>query len=390
MGKTILFVEDEQVARVFLARLLRREGFEVLEANDLAEAREVMGAHWVDMIILDRGLPDGDGLSFLREIRQRDPYIPVTVLTAHSEPPKIVEAMNLNAVDYVVKPVDMEGLMARVRTMSALDDMRRQLEHLSEQTRVGTHEFIAGNTPAMRRVVDDVEKVSPTNATVLITGESGTGKEVIAQLIHSNSLRRHKVFLPVNCAAVPDGLVENDLFGHEGRAYTDAGSQPKKGLFEAADGGTLFLDEIGNMGSDMQSKLLRAIEERAIRRVGGTRDIPVDIRLITATRVDLEQAVADGRFREDLYYRLSVVVIWLPPLRERATDIPQLAAVALQRKNREMGKSIAGFSAAAMNALQAYKWPGNIRELNNAIESACVFCSGDQIELTHLPYRILA
>jgi transcriptional regulator with PAS, ATPase and Fis domain len=240
----------------------------------------------------------------------------------------------------------------------------------------------------MCRVAKEIELVSPTNSTVLITGESGTGKEVVARIIHSKSKRSDQPFRPINCAALPEHLLENELFGHETNAYTGAGKQ-KKGLFEVADGGTLFLDEISGMKPEMQAKLLRVVEERTVRRLGGTRDVPVDIRLLAATNRDLHEAMALGQFRQDLYYRLSVVRIHLPPLAERASDIPLFGASFLDHFNRELGKNIAGISPAVLDALNAHSWPGNIRELRNAIERAAVFCDEDQIQLTHLPREIL-
>ncbi len=243
-------------------------------------------------------------------------------------------------------------------------------------------------TPTMQRVAEDIELVAPTNSTVLITGDSGTGKEVVAQVIHLKSRRSTKPFRPINCAAVPDQLLENELFGHEANAFTGAGRQ-KKGLFEVADEGTLFLDEISTMRPEMQAKLLRVIQDRRVRRVGGTRDIPVDIRLLAATNQNLTEAMNKGEFRRDLFFRLSVVGVHLPPLRERAMDIPLFVAAFLDQFNREMGKNIAGIDPAALDALTAYSWPGNIRELRNVIERAAVFCSGDQVEVSHLTREIL-
>jgi len=385
--KTILFVDDETALRTFLSKTLRRNGYEVLEADSLAAARQRLATHWIDMIILDRMLPDGEGLALLKELQQSDLKLPVIMLTAHGAIDNAVAAMQMGAHDYLTKPVDKAALLARLARIAETVTLRQELEHLRQKARAGDSEWIVGQSPAMRRMAEDIELVAPTNSTVLITGESGTGKEVIARVIHRKSARSDKPFRPINCAALPDHLLENELFGHEANAYTGAGKQ-KKGLFEVTDGGTLFLDEISNMKPEMQAKLLRVIQERTVRRLGGTRDIPIDIRLLAATHQDLAEAIKQGQFREDLYYRLSVVRLHLPPLRQRAMDIPLFAATFLDHFNRELGKKIAGISPAALSALKAHRWPGNIRELRNVIERAAVFCNQEQIRLTHLPREI--
>ncbi len=388
MSDTILFVDDETTMRTFLSRTLRRDGYEVLEAGSLAAARRQLADHWVDIILLDRMLPDGEGSTLLKELQKGELNIPVVMLTAHGAIENAVAAMRMGAHDYFTKPVDMDALRARLERIAETVTLRRELEHLRQQSRAGDGQWIVGTSPTMRRVAKEIELVSPTNSTVLITGESGTGKEVIARVIHSKSKRSDQPFRPINCAALPEHLLENELFGHETNAYTGAGKQ-KKGLFEVADGGTLFLDEISGMKPEMQAKLLRVIEERTVRRLGGTRDVPVDIRLLAATNRDLQEAMALGQFRQDLYYRLSVVRVHLPPLAERASDIPLFGASFLDHFNRELGKNIAGISPAVLDALSAHSWPGNIRELRNAIERAAVFCDEDQIQLTHLPREVL-
>jgi DNA-binding NtrC family response regulator len=385
---TILFVDDETTLRTFLAKTLRREGYDVLEAESLASAWDVLNTQWVDIVILDRLLPDGEGLVLLKELHKSDSKIPVIMLTAHGAIDNAVAAMQMGAYDYMTKPVDTEALRARLKRISETISLRQELDHLRKQSRFEDEEWIIGQTPTMLRVAREVEQLAPTNATVLITGESGTGKEVVARVIHRKSRRFDNPFRPINCAAIPDHLLENELFGHESNAYTGAGKQ-RKGLFEVTDTGTLFLDEISCMRPEMQAKLLRVIQERTIRRLGGARDIPVDIRLISATNQDLEKAIRDGFFRQDLFYRLSVVQIHLPPLRERISDIPAFAAVFLDQFNREMGKAIQGVSPAALSALRDHTWPGNIRELRNVLERAAVFCDGEQIELSHLPRDIV-
>jgi DNA-binding NtrC family response regulator len=388
LTNTILFVDDETTLRTFLAKTLRRDGYEVLEAESLASAWDVLNTQWVDIVILDRLLPDGEGLALLKELHKSDSQVPVIMLTAHGAIDNAVAAMQMGAYDYMTKPVDTEALRARLRRISETISLRQELDHLRKQSRFEDEQWIIGQTPTMTRVAREIEQVAPTNATVLITGDSGTGKEVVARVIHRQSRRFDRPFRPINCAAIPDHLLENELFGHEANAYTGAGKQ-RKGLFEVTDGGTLFLDEISCMRPEMQAKLLRVLQERTIRRLGGANDVSVDIRLLSATNQDLEKAIRDGLFRQDLFYRLSVVQIHLPPLRERIADIPAFAAVFLDQFNREMGKSIQGVSPAALSALRNHTWPGNIRELRNVLERAAVFCEAEQIELSHLPRDIV-
>ncbi len=388
MSKTILFVDDEDTVRTFVSRTLRRDGYEVLEADTLAAARRQLSDHWIDMILLDRMLPDGEGLTLLRELQKGDVKIPVIMLTAHGAIDNAVAAMKMGAHDYLTKPVDTEALSARLDVISETIVLRRELEHWRKESGVYDSQWIIGQSPVMRRVAEEMEMVAPTNSTVLITGESGTGKEVVARMIYRKSNRSSNPFRPINCAALPEHLLENELFGHETNAYTGAGKQ-KKGLLEVADGGTIFLDEISCMKPEMQAKLLRVLQDRTVRRVGGTAVIPVDIRILAATNQDLPELMKQGLFRRDLYYRLSVVRIHLPPLRERVEDVPLFTLSFIDFFNRDMGKSISGISPEAMEALKAHDWPGNIRELRNVIERAAVFCSEDQIELSHLPREIL-
>jgi two-component system response regulator AtoC len=388
MSKTILFVDDEDTVRTFVSKTLRRDGYEVLEADTLAAARRQLSDHWIDMILLDRMLPDGEGLTLLKELQKGDLKIPVIMLTAHGAIDNAVAAMKMGAHDYLTKPVDTEALSARLDVISETIVLRRELEHWRKESGVYDSQWIIGQSPVMRRVAEEMEMVAPTNSTVLITGESGTGKEVVARMIYRKSSRSSNPFRPINCAALPEHLLENELFGHETNAYTGAGKQ-KKGLLEVADGGTIFLDEISCMKPEMQAKLLRVLQERTVRRVGGTAVIPVDIRILAATNQDLQELMKQGQFRRDLYYRLSVVRIHLPPLRERVEDVPLFTMSFIDYFNRDMGKNIEGISPEAMEALKAHDWPGNIRELRNVIERAAVFCNEDQIELGHLPREIL-
>jgi DNA-binding NtrC family response regulator len=388
MSKTILFVDDEDTVRTFVSRTLRRDGYEVLEADTLAAARQQLSDHWIDMILLDRMLPDGEGLTLLRELQKGEVKIPVIMLTAHGAIDNAVAAMKMGAHDYLTKPVDTEALSARLDVISETIVLRRELEHWRKASGVHDSQWIMGQSPVMRRVAEEMEMVAPTNSTVLITGESGTGKEVVARMIYRKSSRSGNPFRPINCAALPELLLENELFGHETNAYTGAGKQ-KKGLLEVADGGTIFLDEISSMKPEMQAKMLRVLQERTVRRVGGTTDIPVDIRILAATNQDLQELMKQGLFRRDLYYRLSVVRIHMPPLRERLEDVPLFVLSFIDYFNRDMGKNIAGISPEGLDALKAHDWPGNIRELRNVIERAAVFCSEDQIQLSHLPREIL-
>lgn len=384
MSKTILFVDDEDTVRTFVARTLRRDGYEVIEADSLTAARQQLSEHWIDMILLDRMLPDGEGLTLLRELQKGEAKIPVIMLTAHGAIENAVAAMKMGAYDYLTKPVDTEALSARLDRISETIALRRELEHWRKESGVHDSQWIIGQSPVMRRIADEVDMVAPTNSTVLITGESGTGKEVVARMIYRKSSRSANAYRPINCATLPDHLLENELFGHETNAYTGAGKQ-KKGLLEVADGGTIFLDEISSMKPEMQAKMLRVLQERTVRRVGGTTDIPVDIRILAATNQDLQEAMKQAQFRRDLYYRLSVVRIHLPPLRERVEDVPLFVLAFIDYFNQDMGKNIAGISPEALDALKAHDWPGNIRELRNVIERAAVFCSEEQIQLGHLP-----
>ncbi|MCZ7545318.1 MAG: sigma-54 dependent transcriptional regulator [Anaerolineae bacterium] len=312
MTATILLVDDEDTFRRFLSNILVDHGYEVVEAPDLAEAYRILSQRPVEIVLLDQRLPDGNGLSLLERIQKEGAGISVIVITAHGEVESAVSAMKLGASDYVTKPVETEELLLILRRAEEVVTLRRELELLRRSARQKSDSWIIGETAAMKRVQELIERVAPTNASVLITGESGTGKEVVAHAIHEASPRAARPFVALNCAALPDNLLESELFGHEAGAFTDAARQ-KKGLVEVADGGTLFLDEISSMPAGMQAKLLRFLEDRTIRRVGGTKDIKVDTRLLAASNRDLQQMIEAGEFRQDLYYRLSVVPVRLPP-----------------------------------------------------------------------------
>jgi len=356
--------------RELLGITLRKEGFEVLLAEDRAQAASVLGQGSVDMVITDVKLPDGDGIEILRHVKAASPETAVIVMTAYGSTETAVAALKLGAHDYLVKPFDIEELKIVVR--NALEKQRLQEENLLLKAKFRSQhglEQIIGVAPSMTATFDLIRAIAPTSSTVLVTGESGTGKELVAKAIHALSPRRDGSFVSVNCGAMPEALLESELFGHMKGSFTDA-HQNKKGLFEVAHRGTLFLDEVGETPLSMQVKLLRTLQDKRIRRVGGTDELEVDVRLVAATNRPLETLIRERRFREDLFYRLNVIPVHVPSLRERREDIPILAEHFLKRFNQEMGKSVVKISTEAMNRLVEYSWPGNVRELENAIERA--------------------
>jgi len=366
----ILVVDDEQSMREMLAIMLTKEGYEVVTADSRAEAASALSRSPADMVVTDVKLPDGDGIEILRHVKAASPETVVVVMTAFGTTDAAVAARKLGAEAYLFKPFDVDELRIVVRDALANRQLRSEVVRLRHEVgqRYGLDRVI-GTSQAMASLFEMVRAIAPTGSTVLITGESGTGKELVARAIHGLSGRAQAAFVSVNCGALTDTLLESELFGHMKGAFTDA-RQDKKGLFEAAHGGTLFLDEVGETSPPMQVKLLRALQERSVRRVGGTTEIPVDVRVIAATNVSLEELVREKRFREDLYYRLQVIPVHAPPLRERREDIRLLAEHFLERFAREMGKGVAKLSEAAMGCLERYEWPGNVRELENVIERA--------------------
>ena len=375
----VLIVDDEANMRSILAELLSEQGYEIATAKDGDEAIRRAQSSRFDLILLDLKLPVKDGLQVLRELRTKGINTAVVVLTAFSSIETAIEAMKLGAYDYVSKPFKVDKLKAVIKNaISSSAGLDRSLFFARQPIDSGNTGII-GNTPEMRRVLDLVDQVAATNATVLIFGESGTGKELIARAIHYRSPRASRPLIKVSCAALPESLLESELFGHEKGAFTNAVYR-RPGRFELADTGTLFLDEVGEMSPAMQSKLLRVLQEREFERVGGTRSIKVDVRIIAATNKDLRKEVADGRFREDLYYRLSVVPIYLPPLRERKDDIIPLAEEFIKRFSQELGKTIQCLTDDAKKALRNYDWPGNVRELENCMERAVIFTKSDRID----------
>jgi DNA-binding NtrC family response regulator len=387
MSATILVVDDVETAREAIADSLRKDGKEVLEAGTLKEARGFLEMNKADICILDILLPDGNGLSLLDEVVQMSVQPKFIVITAHGQIEYAVEAMKKGALDFITKPIDMKTLKQSISRAEDLVAMRRELDHLRHSQAL-TSKFVIGEHPRMQALIDLAQRAAEASVSVLITGESGTGKEVMANFIYQAGSRCEKPFIAINCAAIANTLLESELFGHEANAFTGASNKRKSGLMEVADGGILFLDEISSMPLDMQAKLLRAIEEHAFRRVGGTTLIRVDVQIIAASNRDLKEMIKLGEFREDLYYRLKVVDLDIPPLRKRKGDIPELVGLLLRLSNMSMGTNIQDVTSRAMEAMTAYDWPGNIRELRNAIERAIIFCDDPAIDIHHLPAEI--
>ncbi len=388
MNERILIIDDEETLCYFLKESLEENGYQAVAAHTAREGLEVVTKQQIDLVLLDLKLPDGDGLNVLYEIKKEDSDLPVIVLTGHAAVESAVQAMKLGAYDYLEKPINLGELNLTAAKALESQAMRQEIQRLrSQQDR--DHEFIVGNSKQMLDIMRLVERVAPSKASVLIQGESGTGKEVVAQAIHRMSPRGKKGFVPINCAAIPDTLMETELFGYEAGAFTDARRQ-KRGLIEMADGGTLFLDEISTLKLELQAKLLRIFETESVRRVGGMKDIHVDLRVIAATNRDLREAIQEKAFREDLYYRLSVVVIDIPPLRERIEDIDRFVAAFIAQFNLIRATNLTGISADALRLMRQYEWPGNVRELRNVIERAMILCSGDVIKVADLPAEIVS
>jgi two-component system NtrC family response regulator len=386
--ETVLVVDDEKNYLVVLSELLGEEGYEVICAQSGPAALSLLGESDVDLVITDMKMPKMSGIELLQEVKRRDPDLPLIVMTAYGTVENAVEAMKKGALDYITKPFQNEELKLTIR--KAVDHRRLLHRHrllaseLAE--RLGPHNIIGKSRP-MQRIFELIALVAETKATVLITGESGTGKELIAKAIHFGSPRREAPFISVNCSALAETLLESELFGHERGSFTGATSS-RKGRFELAEGGTLFLDEVGEMSPALQVKLLRVLQEMEFERVGGSRTLKVDVRVLAASNRDLKKAVSEGTFREDLFYRLNVVHLQIPPLRERPGDIPLLAAHFAAKYGRTLGKPELAVSPEAMEVLVRYPWPGNVRELENAIERAAILCRADVIRAGDLPEEL--
>ena len=375
----ILIVDDERLVRWSLTQRLRADGMEVVEAASVGEA--VQQSRQFDAAILDYRLPDGDGVSLLKRLHHVDPDLPVVMLTASKDVETIVEAVKAGAVDYVTKPFDVDDVALRLTRAIETTRGRRELRRLKEDlARPYRFDSIIGESEAIQGVRALARKVAESpSSTVLITGESGTGKDLLAKVIHFGSSRANRPFLNITCSALPETLLESELFGHERGAFTDA-RQQKRGLFEQGDEGTVFLDEVAETLPTFQAKLLRFLEERTFRRLGGTADIKVDVRVIAATNQDLEKTVRDGKFREDLYYRLNVLRIEIPPLRARGADTLLLAQHYIKVFSQEFRRPVRKLTPAAERALLAYSWPGNVRELRNLIERAVLLAESEALE----------
>ena len=385
MRGTILVVDDESVARHSVAEVLQEEGYQVHEAADGPAALQALEELDLDLVLCDLRMPGSDGLSVLKMARERYPQTMFMLMTAHGSVATSVEALRLGAQDYLLKPLLFEDVLHKVDRLLTHKQQAWEIQILRrEVNQDADFERLVGRSPAMQEVLGLIEKVAPTNATVLLTGESGTGKEVVARLIHAHSAQKDNVFLPINCGAIPETLLESQLFGHTKGTFTGAtGSQ--EGLFQRARGGTIFLDEIGEMPLSLQVKLLRVIEEKEVLPLGATNPLKVDVRILAATNRNLKQEVEKGQFREDLYYRLNVIGLSLPPLRDRREDIPLLVEYLVQRNNRELKKAYNGVDNQAMKLLMSLPWRGNVRELDNVLERAMILGGGEWISVADLP-----
>ena len=390
MKEYILVVDDEQSLRQLLKLFLEKEGYAVDAVSSLAEAEKAIFGNVYDLVLTDlRMKGSDDGLHVIRAAIQRNPSTEVVVLTAYGTIEGAVEAMRLGAFDYISKPFNNNDLREVIRRALARKETSSERRRVLREEVQGksSYEGIVGRSESMLKIFEMIDRVAPTTANVMILGESGTGKELVAAALHSRSERREFPFVPINCAAIPETLMESELFGHARGAFTGA-VQQKKGLFETAEKGTLFLDEVGELPSNMQSKLLRAIQERSFRRIGGNEDISVDVRIVCASKQNLEEAMKAGRFRDDLYFRLNVIQIVVPALRERREDIPVLARHFLAKFAKGLARPIAKIDGEAMRALLAYDYPGNVRELENIIERAAIIETKDVISLESLPPNV--
>jgi DNA-binding NtrC family response regulator len=382
----VLIVDDEDGVREGLRSMLQHEGLHVETAGTAEEGARRTAQRSFDVVFLDLNLPGADGLSMLADLRRGTPPADVVILTGYGTVANTVEAMRKGASDVIEKPFAADRILAVVRRVLETRQLKNELTWLQDRVRELTSTELVGLSPTIREVQTRIDQVAHApDTTVLVTGQSGTGKELVARCIHERSSRRHGPFVAINCAALTEALLEAELFGYEPGAFTGAAREGKDGLFAIASGGTLFLDEIGEMEPSLQAKLLRVLQERTFRRVGGVQDVAADVRIVASTNRDLRQMVQTGRFREDLFYRLNVMTVHVPPLRDRAADIPLLSHFFLDQIGRQMGKALSGFTEESMETLCEYAWPGNVRELRNAIEHACIVCPSGMIDEIHLP-----
>lgn len=387
MTATILLVDDEKNARNNIGGYLETLNYEVLLAADLKTARKHIQLQEADIILLDVQLPDGYGPDLLSEIAHLQYQPPIILITAYGDINMAVEAMKNGAYDFIQKPIKFDRLEKSIQRVRDIVDMRKELNHF-RQTQKKASDSMVVNSEKMREVLQKAQRAATSSISILISGETGTGKEVLAQAIHRMGSRADKPFMAINCAAVQDTMLESELFGHEAGAFTGA-QKRKKGLMEVADGGILFLDEISSMSPDMQAKLLRALEERSFRRVGGVNSIQVNVQILAASNHNIPKLIKKGAFREDLYYRLKVLNLEISPLRERVKDIPALVGHFIKLNNLQMGLNVEGITPAAMELLKTHHWPGNIRELRNVIERAMLFCDDAMVDIQHLPAELI-
>lgn len=383
----ILIIDDDDQLRKSFHKLLTEEGYRVQSAASGESGLQVLSGGLPDLVILDNRLPGMNGLEVFQEIHRIEPKLPVIVMTAYGTTETAIEATKLGAYDYILKPFDIPKLLDVIRQALDAGRFMRSPVALDASPQEAVEEAIIGRSAAMQEVYKAIGRVASTDATILIRGESGTGKELVARAVYQHSARCARPFLVINCVAIPDTLLESELFGYEKGAFTGA-THRRVGKIEQADGGTVFLDEIGDMPLNLQAKILRLVQDKRIEHLGGRETIPVDVRIVAATNRDLEAAIEAGTFREDLYYRLKVVTIWLPPLRQRTEDIPLLTEYFLSRHGREVGAENHGISSGAMEMLLGYHWPGNVRELSNTIQKAVIFNRGARLEVRDIAQAI--
>ncbi|MHC1770717.1 MAG: sigma-54-dependent transcriptional regulator [Flexilinea sp.] len=386
MEFSIMVVDDEDNFREGIRQNLVKKGYEIYDAENLKKAREILSQHSIDIILLDVQIKKEYGPDLLYDISRMRPTPRTIIITAYGEVEMAVDAMKNGAFDFLSKPINFSVLEARLKKAEDMIQLQRELDNL-KGTYLKSLSFVKGQNLKMNRLFQDAERSARAQASVLINGETGVGKEIIAKYIHQIGPRSSKPFIPLCCPAIQPTVLESELFGYEQGAFTGA-DKKKQGLFEAADGGILFLDEISSMGPDMQAKILRAIEDKKIRHVGGLKEISVDVQIIAASNKDLPKMIENQEFRSDLYYRLRVVDLTVPPLHERMDDLPEFVGFFVKAISQQRGLNITGVSTQVLNAFQAYSWPGNIRELHNVIERSSIFCEGDTIQISDIPTDI--